>query len=78
MRADDSRRAAEVAEAIDVAVALDLANELHAVALQASDDPVDVVDDECARMFPAMPWPERDHPVRDLTTSAHSIRRCGG
>jgi hypothetical protein len=43
---DDPLRAADVAEPIDVFVALHLANELPAVGSQASDDGVDVVDCE--------------------------------
>src|SRR6266576_5065485 len=44
---DDPLRAADVAEPIDVFVALHLANELRAAGSQASDDGVDVVDCEC-------------------------------
>jgi hypothetical protein len=44
---DDPFRAAEVAESIDVLVALDLANQLPAVGSQTGDGGVDVVDCEC-------------------------------
>src|SRR5215211_7587256 len=44
---DDPLRAADVAEPIDVFVALHLANERPAVGSQASDGGVDVVDYEC-------------------------------
>lgn len=41
---DDPLRAADVAEPIDVFVALHLANELRAAGSQASDNSIDVVD----------------------------------
>jgi hypothetical protein len=44
---DDPLRAADVAEPIDVFVALHLANDLRAAGSQASDDGVDIVDCEC-------------------------------
>src|SRR3954451_3267955 len=44
---DDPLRAADVAEAIAVSVALHLADELSAVGPQTSEDGVDVVDREC-------------------------------
>jgi hypothetical protein len=43
---DDPLRAADVAEPIDVFVALHLANELRAVGSQAGNDGVDVLDGE--------------------------------
>jgi hypothetical protein len=44
---DDPLRAADVAEPVDVLVALQLADELSAAGSQAGDDGVDVLDGEC-------------------------------
>jgi hypothetical protein len=44
---DDPLRAAEAAEPVDALVALQLADELSSAGSQASDDGVDVLDDEC-------------------------------